>query len=60
MNSREIIIKKLKNVLKGQIMYIKDDESISDKDKLIQLSIVEELTNHLLSLEKSNENELNR
>lgn len=44
---QEKIIKRLNNVLKGQAMFIRDDDTISDEEKLEQIKVVEQLVNFL-------------
>ena len=44
---QEKIIKRLNNVLKGQAMFIRDDDTISDEERLEQIKVVEQLVNFL-------------
>ena len=52
---QEKIIKRLNNVLKGQAMFIRDDDTISDKEKLEQIKVVEQLVNFLRDYDESSQ-----
>ena len=52
---QEKIIKRLNNILKGQAMFIRDDDTISDKEKLEQIKVVEQLVNFLRDYDESSQ-----
>lgn len=52
---QEKIIKRLNNVLKGQAMFIRDDDTISDEEKLEQIKVVEQLVNFLRDYDESSQ-----
>lgn len=45
--AKQQIMTRLKNVLKGQAMYVREDESISDKDRLTQADVILDLMKFL-------------
>lgn len=45
--AKEAIVKRLMNVLKGQAMYVKDDNMITEEQRNIQLKIVLDLAEYL-------------
>ena len=52
---QEKIIKRLNNILKGQAMFIRDDDTISDEEKLEQIKVVEQLVNFLRDYDESSQ-----
>lgn len=47
MTAKEIIISRITNALKGQAMYVKEDNSISVQDKCVQMDVVLDLMRFL-------------
>ena len=47
MTPKEVIMSRMTNVLKGQAMYIKEDDSISTQDKCIQMDVILDLMRFL-------------
>ena len=47
MTPKEAIMSRMTNVLKGQAMYIKEDDSISTQDKCIQMDVILDLMRFL-------------
>ena len=47
MTPKETIMSRMTNVLKGQAMYIKEDDSISTQDKCIQMNVILDLMRFL-------------
>ena len=45
--AKQQIMTRLKNVLKGQAMYVREDESISDRDRLTQADVILDLMKFL-------------
>ena len=59
MTPKETIMSRMTNVLKGQAMYIKEDNSISIQDKCIQMDVILDLM-HFLNDYDENVQVLNR
>jgi hypothetical protein len=55
MTAKEAIIQRMTNVLKGQAMYIKEDESISAKDKCTQMDVILDLMRFVQDYEECSE-----
>ena len=47
MTPKEAIMSRMTNVLKGQAMYIKEDDNISTQDKCIQMDVILDLMRFL-------------
>ena len=47
MTPKEAIMSRMTNVLKGQAIYIKEDDSISTQDKCIQMDVILDLMRFL-------------
>ena len=47
MTPKEVIMSRITNVLKGQALYIKEDDSISTQDKCIQMDVILDLMHFL-------------
>ena len=45
--AKQQIMTRLNNVLKGQAMYVREDESISDRDRLTQADVILDLMKFL-------------
>lgn len=45
--AKQQIMTRLKNVLKGQAMYVRENESISDRDRLTQANVILDLMKFL-------------
>lgn len=43
MTNREIMLSRLKNVMKGQAMIIKEDNRLSEEERIEQLEIIKEI-----------------
>lgn len=53
MDPKQIILKRLSNVIKGQAMFIRDDKAITDEEKLEQINVVLELQRFLDNFDES-------
>ena len=51
--AKQQIMTRLNNVLKGQAMYVREDDSISDRDRLTQADVILDLMNFLNDYDKN-------